>query len=69
MKASAIRIDIKEVVPVERAVPKVAIATATIKFQLQGNLSSLEVEGMNEKKREEKLKELLWKALQELRLD
>lgn len=69
MKASAIRIDIKEVVPIERAVPRVAIATATIKFQLQGNLAALEGEGMNDKKREEKLKEMLWKALQEVRLD
>lgn len=69
MKASAIRIDIKEVVPIERAVPRVAIATATIKFQLQGNLAALEGEGMNDKKREEKLKEMLWKALQEVKLD
>ena len=66
MKASAIRIDIREIAPLERAAPPVTIATATIKFQLRGNLSQLE--GMKEEKRAEKLKEMLWNALQELDL-
>ena len=69
MKASAIRIDISEVVKLERAVPQVAIATATIKFQLKGNLSFLQDESIPMNKKKEKLSRLLLKALQEVGLD
>lgn len=68
MKASAIRIDVKEFVKLESAVPEVVIATATIKFQLRGNLSFFHDEGMSIKMKEELLGKILFKALQEVEL-
>lgn len=69
MKASAIRIDVSEVVKLERAVPQVAVATATIKFQLTGSLSFLQDESISLNKKKEKLSKLLLKALQEVDLE
>lgn len=68
MKASAIRIDVHDIALPERAVPKVAIATATIKFQLTGNLSFLLDKGLTREMQEEKFGKLLRKALQEMDL-
>ena len=68
MKASAIRIDVKELVKLESAVPEVVIATATIKFLLKGNLTFFNDEGMSKKMKEELLGKMLFKALQEVKL-
>lgn len=68
MKASAIRIDVNEIVQLERAVPQVAIATASIMFQLTGNLSFLQDDNISKEKRAKRLSILLLKALREIEL-
>lgn len=68
MRASAIRIDVHEVVKLERAEPPVAIATATIKFQLNGDLAFLQDESISKEKKAEKLGKILFKAFQEVDL-
>ena len=69
MEASAIRVDVSEVAKIERAVPQIAIVTATIKFTIKGNISSLEGSGMTREKREAKLSKILLKALQAIDLE
>ena len=68
MKASAIRVDVNEVAKLENAAPQVAIATATIKFQITGKLSFLQDDSISMKKKEEKLGKLLFKAFQQMDL-
>lgn len=68
MKATAIQVKVSELVTLERAVPEMAIATITIKFQLTGRLSFLQDERVPREQKEEKLSRLLMKTLRELEL-
>lgn len=68
MEASAIRVDINELAKLERAVPPTAIITATIKFQLNGNLAFLDDAAMSERAKEQKVGKLLLEALKQVRM-
>lgn len=68
MKATAIQVKVNKIETLERSVPQVAVATATIKFQLSAKLSFLQDDRLSIAQREEQLSRLLLKALRELDL-